>query len=76
LFAERRVPVHVDEKSPLPVLKTNACPYPELADQDRSVCAMEGLLLSELLGTAVRLQECRLDGGTCCSFHISEGSAV
>lgn len=74
LFAERRVPLDVESSGSLPVLKAGACPYPDLAESDRSVCAMERLLLSELLGTGVRLEECRLDGDDCCSFQINEGA--
>jgi predicted ArsR family transcriptional regulator len=72
LFAERRVPVDVEESGPLPVLKAKACPYPDLAEHDRDVCAMEGLLLSELLHADVKLDACRLDGATCCSFRVEE----
>jgi predicted ArsR family transcriptional regulator len=52
----------------LPVLTTYSCPYPELAEQDRAVCAAERLMLQELVGTAVQLSECRLDGASCCRF--------
>lgn len=52
----------------LPVLTALACPYPELAEQDRGVCAMERMLFSELIGANVRLTECRLDGDQCCRF--------
>lgn len=68
LFNERQIPFQVDRSFDLPVLTALACPYPELADQDRSVCAMERMLFSELLGNRVRLSQCRLDGETCCSF--------
>jgi len=69
LFAERRIPLDVDEHSLLPVLTAEACPYPELAEQDRSICAMERLLFSELLGREVQLSKCRLDGEACCTFE-------
>jgi len=52
----------------LPVLTTYACPYPDLAEQDRAICAAERLMIQELVGTAVQLSECRLDGGSCCRF--------
>lgn len=70
LFAERRIPFSVDDSGQLPVLTALACPYPELAEQDRTVCAMERMMFSELLGEGVRLTSCRLDGeGTCCTFE-------
>src|SRR5687768_16921676 len=36
LFRERRIPFEVDRSRELPVLHATACPYPELAEQDRS----------------------------------------
>ncbi|MEQ8788084.1 MAG: winged helix-turn-helix transcriptional regulator [Pirellulaceae bacterium] len=69
LFAERRIPFSVDRSGDLPILTAHACPYPELAEQDRSVCAMERIMFSELLGENVRLTDCRLDGdASCCTF--------
>ena len=55
----------------LPVLTALSCPYPELAEKDRGVCAMERMVFSQLLGTDVRLSDCRLDGGTCCRFETN-----
>lgn len=72
LMGEREVPVDVDESGGLPVLTMLACPYPQLAQQDRSICAVEKVMISEVLGQGVRLSECRLDGGGCCSFEPSK----
>ena len=52
----------------LAVLTSYSCPYPELAEQDRSICAAERLMLQDLVGAPVALSECRLDGSTCCRF--------
>jgi DeoR family suf operon transcriptional repressor len=52
----------------LPVLTSHACPYPDLAEEDRGICAAERLMLQDLVGTTVRLDECRLDGGSVCRF--------
>ncbi len=68
LFAERNVPVEVEGSEDLPVLTAVGCPYPELAEQDRGVCAMERMMLTELVGDSLRLADCRLDGDTCCRF--------
>ena len=68
IFAERDVPFEVEESGGLPVLTAVACPYPELAEQDRGVCAMERMLFAELVGDGLRLDECRLDGDACCRF--------
>jgi predicted ArsR family transcriptional regulator len=56
----------------LPVLTSHACPYPDLAEQDRGICAAERLMLQELVGADVRLAECRLDGGSVCRFVAGE----
>lgn len=72
LMGERNIPFAVDRSGPLPVLTALACPYPELAEQDRGICSLEKILFSELLGEKVRLTECRLDGAsTCCRFQTN-----
>lgn len=71
LFAERNVPLEVETKSKLPVLTVVDCPYPELAERDRGICAVEKMLFDELLATPVRLSQCRLEGHTCCQFETN-----
>jgi len=74
ILAERRVPCSVDEPEnadQLPTLTAHVCPYPELAETDRTVCALERVLYSELLGTNVKLRRCRLDGSSDCQFQPS-----
>ncbi len=56
--------------NPLAVLTNHVCPYPEIAELDRGICAAERLMLQELLGTSVSLASCRLDGADCCRFAI------
>jgi predicted ArsR family transcriptional regulator len=73
LFEQRSVPIKVDRSGPLPVLTALACPYPDLAERDRGVCAMERMLLADLLGRDVVLTGCRLDGRGCCTFEVSPG---
>jgi len=70
LMRERDVPFEViNDDAGLPVLTAWACPYPELAEQDRGICSMEKMLFSEVLGESVRLSSCRLDGENCCTFE-------
>lgn len=57
----------------LAVLTSYSCPYPDLAEQDRSICAAERLMLQELAGCSVELSECRLDGSNCCRFTAEAG---
>ena len=71
LFGDRDVPFDVDTSGDLPVLTALACPYPELAEQDRSICALERMLFSEILGENIRLTNCRLDGVNCCTFELN-----
>ena len=73
LMQQRDIPFEVSEpeEGQLPVLTALACPYPDLAEQDRGICSMEKMLFAELLGEGVRLSECRLDGGNCCTFESS-----
>ncbi len=70
LFRNRQIPFSVETEGELPVLTALACPYPDLAEQDRAVCSMERMLFSEILGSPMRLSACRLDDGeSCCSFE-------
>lgn len=68
MFARKRIPFEVSFSDGLPVLNATACPYPELAEQDRGICGMERLLFEEMLGEEIRLSTCRLDGADCCEF--------
>lgn len=58
------------------VLTTHVCPYPELAEGDRGICAAERLMLQELVGAQVTLDSCRLDGAECCRFTVTPGGAA
>jgi len=85
VFAERRVPVSVAQSEGptesarqaegenhagrLPVLVVEDCPYPQLAEEDRGICAVEKMMFSQLLSENVRLTQCRLDGHHCCQFE-------
>ena len=71
LFAQRNVPFSVERNGSLPILKVEACPYPQLAEQDRGICSLEKMMFSEMLGEKVKLTDCRLDGATCCRFETN-----
>lgn len=76
LFSERQIPFAVDRaNSALPVLTTFACPYPDLAEQDRTICSLERILFSRLVGENLRLTSCRLDGSNCCTFATAASGA-
>lgn len=79
LMHERDIPFEVQPASDdnqLPVLQALACPYPDLAEQDRSICSMEKMLFSEVLGEGLRLSACRLDGANGCTFELSAASTA
>lgn len=71
LFSERRVPMEVDSAGELPVLTVVDCPYPELAEKDRGICAVEKMMFAELLASPLKLSQCRLEGHSCCQFETS-----
>src|SRR5262245_3277075 len=74
MFRDRQIPFEVERQNDLPLLHATACPYPELAEQDRTVCSMERLMFSELVGEKLRLSNCRLDGHNFCTFAPSSGA--
>lgn len=53
----------------MPVLKQHSCPYYELAEVDRAICAMERKMFEKVLGRSLRLSQCRLDGHRSCDFE-------
>lgn len=73
LFDQRQLPITVDDRGQLPILSVEACPYPDLADDDRAVCNMERQLFSEVLGQPMKLTSCRLDGDCGCTFEFRSG---
>jgi len=66
LLEKRRVRCDVDSRGGVPTLRD--CPYLDLAEVDSTVCQMETMLFSQLLGDDVVLSQCRLDGHACCQF--------
>ena len=77
LMQQRDVPFEVQaptNANQLPVLKALACPYPDLAEQDRAICSLEKMLISEVLGESMRLSSCRLDGASGCTFELSSAA--
>ncbi|MEC7355593.1 MAG: winged helix-turn-helix transcriptional regulator [Planctomycetota bacterium] len=70
LFESRKIPMVVEDlpETSTPTLKVMACPYPDLVDEDATICQMETTLLSELTGQSLRLDGCSHEGGNCCKF--------
>lgn len=72
LLAKRRVRCDVDTRGDVPTFTLRDCPYPELAELDGTVCQIETMLFSQLLGDEVVLSQCRLDGHACCQFSSNQ----
>ncbi len=68
LLNRRRIRCDVDSRKGVPTLTLRDCPYLDLAEVDCTVCQMEAMLFSQLLGAEVVLSQCRLDGHACCQF--------
>ena len=69
LLNRRRVPFSVEGPPVEPVLTAHACPYPDLAAADPSICHLERMLFSELLGENVELTQDNQGGRTRCRFQ-------
>lgn len=78
LLAGRDISCRFDAAAPvhggLPVLTSYSCPFPDLAEEDRGICAVERIMLQDLVGAPVQLSACRLDGGACCRFTAGEAT--
>ena len=75
-YRRRAIPFTVDQRGEMPVLNAHACPYPDLAEHDHSICAMETLLFSEIVGEPLKLSKCRVAGDHCCSFEPSAAAGA
>lgn len=77
ILQEREIPCSVEPAGDgQTVLTSHACPYPDLAERDRGICAAERVMLEQLVGDSVRLSECRLDGNPCCRFTAGPGACI
>jgi predicted ArsR family transcriptional regulator len=52
-----------------PILRQHSCPYYELAEADRAICALERKMFEKVLGRSLKLSQCRLDGDRFCDFE-------
>lgn len=57
------------------VLHAYNCPYHDLAQDHRDICAMDEELLRKVLGTEVNLTSCIMDGHAGCRFVVQNQSA-
>jgi predicted ArsR family transcriptional regulator len=71
LLHDRGIEVEVarDGVGAFPILRQHSCPYYELAESDRAICALERKMFEKVLGRGLRLSQCRLDGDHSCDFQ-------
>jgi predicted ArsR family transcriptional regulator len=71
LLHDRGVEAEVARESggAVPILRQHSCPYYELAEADRAICALERKMFEKVLGRSLRLSQCRLDGDRFCDFQ-------
>ena len=71
LLHDRGVEAEVarDGVGAFPMLRQHSCPYYELAETDRAICALERKMFEKVLGRGLRLSQCRLDGDHSCDFQ-------
>jgi predicted ArsR family transcriptional regulator len=71
LLLDRGVEAEVAEgpRGAIPVLRQHSCPYYELAESDRTICALERKMFEKVLGRGLKLSQCRLDGDRVCDFE-------
>ncbi len=71
LLHDRGVEAEVarDGVGAFPILRQHSCPYYELAEADRAICALERKMFEKVLGRGLRLSQCRLDGDRSCDFQ-------
>jgi predicted ArsR family transcriptional regulator len=74
LLHDRGVEVEVarDGVGAFPILRQHSCPYYELAETDRAICALERKMFEKVLGRGLRLSQCRLDGDHSCDFQAKQ----
>jgi predicted ArsR family transcriptional regulator len=71
LLVDRGVEAEVAEgaRGAIPLLRQHSCPYYELAEADRTICALERKMFEKVLGRGLKLSQCRLDGDRFCDFE-------
>lgn len=77
LLHDRGVEAEVarDDIGASPMLRQHSCPYYELAETDRAICALERKMFEKVLGRGLKLSQCRLDGDHSCDFRAKASSA-
>ena len=72
LMGQRDIPVSIESRDGQPTLKILACPFPDLADDNRDVCEIEQKLISKVVGGTLERCQCSKDGDNCCSYQTTK----
>ena len=67
---QRGVLADVETQDDKVILKTYNCPFHELAQEHREVCAMDKNMMEKVLGTDIDLKGSVMDGHQYCSFEV------
>lgn len=60
-----------EESGNVIMLKAYNCPYHELAQEHREICAMDEKMLRSVIGSHVELSSCIMDGHGSCTFRVA-----
>lgn len=52
------------------VIRERTCPYIDMIDEDRTVCAVEKRMMEQVTGGPIKAVACRLDGCPGCTFEM------
>jgi predicted ArsR family transcriptional regulator len=76
MFAQRQIPISLETRNGLPVIKVDGCPYPTLAEGNQDICEMEKKLLTKVIGYPIDRCQCRQDGDQCCTYEAIPAGSV
>ncbi len=70
ILQDEGVLVDFEESDGRYVLHERTCPYIDMIDQDRAVCAVEQRMMEQVTGVPIKAVACRLDGCPGCTFEL------
>ncbi|MBX7168770.1 MAG: hypothetical protein K1X74_20710 [Pirellulales bacterium] len=70
LLAREGVVVDVEQRPDRVVLHQRTCPFVDMVDDSRAVCAVEKAMMCGVVGFPVEMVGCRLDGNSGCTFQV------
>jgi len=70
LLVGEGVLVEIDETNGQVTMHKRSCPFIGMFDEERSVCRMDKMIMTHVVGKPVQRISCRHDGDPCCVFQI------